>query len=61
MIVSSNDLHKTMQSFKQFTAKKILEMLKKENVKTILEQLMFYKKSKSYGKNISSLGRRLST
>ncbi len=45
MIVSSNDLHKTMQSFKQYTAKQILEILKKGNVKTILEQLMFYKKA----------------
>jgi len=45
MVVSSNDLHKTMQSFKQYTAKHILELLKKENVKTILEQLMFYKKA----------------
>ena len=45
MIVSSDDLHKTMQSFKQYTAKQILDMLKKENVKTILEQLMFYKKA----------------
>ena len=45
MVVSSNELHKTMQSFKQYTAKYILELLKKENVKTILEQLMFYKKA----------------
>ena len=45
MIVSSDDLHKTMQSFKQYTAKQILEMLKKANAKTILEQLMFYKKA----------------
>ena len=45
MIVSSDDLFKTMQSFKQFTAKKILEMLKSGNVKTILDQFMFYKKA----------------
>ena len=45
MVVSSNDLHKTMQSFKHFTAKQILNMLKKENVKTILDQLSFYKKA----------------
>lgn len=45
MIVSSNDLHKSMQSFKQYTAKQILDMLKKENAKTMLEQLMFYKKA----------------
>ena len=29
MVVSSDDLHKTMQSFKHFTAKQILNMLKK--------------------------------
>ncbi|MEA1915974.1 MAG: transposase [Campylobacterota bacterium] len=45
MIVSSDNLHKTMKSFKQFTAKQILDMLKKENVKTILDQLMFYKRA----------------
>ena len=45
MIVSSDDLHKSMQSFKQYTAKQILDMLKRENVKTILEQLMLYKKA----------------
>lgn len=45
MVVQSDDLHKTMQSFKQYTAKQILEMLKKQNVKMILEQLAFYKKS----------------
>jgi putative transposase len=45
MVVSSNDLHKTMQSFKQYTAKQILTMLKKGNVKTILDQFAFYKKA----------------
>ena len=45
MIISSDNLHKTMQSFKQWSAKQILELLKKENAKTILEQLMFYKKA----------------
>ncbi len=45
MVVSSNDLHKSMQSFKQYTAKQILQMLKKQNAKTILDQLMFYKKA----------------
>ena len=34
-----------MQSFKQYTAKQLLELLKKENVTTILEQLAFYKKA----------------
>ncbi len=45
MVVQSDDLHKTMQSFKQYTAKQLLDMLKRENVKTILEQLAFYKKA----------------
>ena len=45
MVVQSNDLQKSMQSFKQYTAKQILHMLKKENVTTILDQLAFYKKS----------------
>lgn len=45
MVVQSNDLQKSMQSFKQYTAKQILEMLKKGNVTTILDQLAFYKKA----------------
>jgi len=45
MVVTSDDLHKFMQSFKQYTAKQILELLKKEKVKMILKQLMFYKKA----------------
>ena len=52
MILSSDDLHKTMQSFKQYTAKQILELLKKENAKTILDQLMFYKKAHHRKKHI---------
>ncbi|MCJ7765001.1 MAG: hypothetical protein MUP09_03585, partial [Thiovulaceae bacterium] len=34
-----------MTSFKQYTAKQILEMLKRENAETSLEQLAFYKKA----------------
>ena len=45
MVVQSSDLQKSMTSFKQHTAKQILEMLKRENVTTILEQLAFYKKA----------------
>ncbi len=45
MLVQSNDLQKSMQSFKQYTAKQILDMLKRENVTTILDQLAFYKKA----------------
>lgn len=45
MVLSSDDLHKSMQSFKQYTAKQLLELLKKENATTLLEQLAFYKKA----------------
>jgi len=45
LVLQSDDLAKTMESFKKFTAKKILELLQKEGVKTILEQLSFYKKA----------------
>ena len=45
LVVQSDDIEKTMKSFKQFTAKEILSLLKKENVKNILEQLQFYKKA----------------
>ena len=45
MIVQSDDIQISMKSFKQYTAKSLLELLKKENAKTILEQLQFYKKA----------------
>lgn len=45
MIVASDDLCKSMQSFKPYTAKQLLELLKKENAKTSLEQLAFYKRA----------------
>jgi REP element-mobilizing transposase RayT len=45
MIIQSDDLSKTMESFKKYTANKILELLKKENIKTLLEQFKFYKKA----------------
>jgi len=45
MIVSSDDLSATMRKFKRHTSKKILNLLQKQNVTTILEQLKFYKKS----------------
>jgi hypothetical protein len=34
-----------MKKFKSFTAKEIIKYLQKENIKTILEQLAFYKKA----------------
>ena len=45
MVVQSNDIDKSMKAFKQYTAKALLELLKKENVKMILDQLQFYKKA----------------
>jgi len=45
MVLRSDDLQKSMESFKKFTAREILKLLKKENATTILEQLAFYKKA----------------
>ena len=45
MIMSSDDVSKTIKKFKSFTAKEILKYLQIKNVKTILEQLSFYKKA----------------
>jgi putative transposase len=45
MVVRSNDIGKSMESFKKYTANELLKLLQKENVKTILDQLRFYKKA----------------
>ena len=45
MVLSSDDLHKSMESFKKFTAVEILKLLHKNNVTSILDQLAFYKKA----------------
>ena len=45
LIASSDDISKSMQKFKSFTAKEILHYLQKQNAKTILDQLAFYKKA----------------
>ena len=45
MVVQSDDLHKSMESFKKFTAVEILKLLHENNVTNILEQLAFYKKA----------------
>ena len=45
MVLQSDDLAKTMESFKKYTANKVLKLLKEENVKTLLEQFKFYKKA----------------
>ena len=45
IVAQSNDIAKSMARFKNHTAKELLRLLKKENIKTILEQLSFYKKA----------------
>lgn len=45
MIVKSDDLSKSMASFKKYTARQIIDLLKMRNVTTILDQLAFYKKA----------------
>ncbi|MDD5359813.1 MAG: transposase [Sulfurovaceae bacterium] len=45
MVVRSNDISKSMESFKKYTANELLKLLQKENIKTILNQLRFYKKA----------------
>lgn len=45
MIIQSNEITKSMKKFKAHTAKEILQLLQKNNVITILEQLAFYKKA----------------
>ncbi|MDX9796537.1 MAG: transposase [Arcobacteraceae bacterium] len=45
MIVSSDDIAKTMAKFKSYTAKELIHLLQKSNAQTILDQLAFYKKA----------------
>ena len=45
LVVSSDDLAHTMKKFKSYTAKELRTLLEKQNVKTILDQLAFYKKA----------------
>ena len=45
LVAQSNNLEKDMCRFKSFTARKLLDYLKDNNVITILEQLAFYKKA----------------
>jgi REP element-mobilizing transposase RayT len=45
LIVQSDDLSKSMESFKKYTARQIIDLLKMRNVTTILNQLSFYKKA----------------
>ena len=45
LIASSDDIAKSMRSFKAHTAREILKHLQENGVKIILEQLAFYKKA----------------
>ncbi len=45
LVASSDDISKSIQKFKSFTAKELLKMLQENRVTTILEQLAFYKKA----------------
>ena len=45
MIVQSNDLSRTMKHFKRHTARQILNLLKEQNIHTILDQFKFYKRA----------------
>ena len=45
IVAQSDDIAKTMAKFKRHTARELLKLLQRENVKTILEQLAFYKKA----------------
>ncbi len=45
LVASSNDISKTIKKFKSYTAKELLKLLQERNVKTILDQLSFYKKA----------------
>ena len=44
IVAQSDDIGKSMTKFKRHTARQLIRLLQKENVKTILEQLAFYKK-----------------
>jgi REP element-mobilizing transposase RayT len=45
ILAQSDNIGKSMTKFKTHTAKTLIKLLQKENVKTILEQLAFYKKA----------------
>ncbi len=45
LVASSDDIAKSIKKFKSYTAKEMLNLLQKQNIKTILDQLAFYKKA----------------
>ncbi len=44
IVVQGDDIGQSMAKFKGHTDRQLIKLLEKENVKTILEQLAFYKK-----------------
>ncbi len=45
LIASSDDIAKDIARFKSYTAREIINLLQERNIKTILDQLEFYKKA----------------
>ena len=45
LIISSDDLPRTIHKFKSYTAKSILQLLKTNGLNTLLDQFKFYKKA----------------
>lgn len=45
IVASSKNIAQSMSKFKRHTARELLNLLQKENIKTILDQLSFYKKA----------------
>lgn len=45
IVAQSDDIGQSMARFKRHTARQLIKLLEKENVKTILEQLALYKKA----------------
>ncbi len=51
LIVKSKDIAKDLARFKSFTARSIIDYLEKENAKSVLDQLKFYKKAHKEDRN----------
>jgi REP element-mobilizing transposase RayT len=45
LLIESDDIAKSIAKFKSFTAREIINYLKEQNAKSILDQLAFYKKA----------------
>ena len=44
IVAQSDDIAQTMAKFKRHTARQLINLFENENVRTILDQLAFYKK-----------------